>query len=219
MNVERIERSCRGVKQMSCQAISVTALLLATILSVSANPVLAADCSDYPFTSGINVEDVGGGTKIIATASVPVTFDDIGVVQDAREEATLEAKSLISGFLSEGIRSDQIIAKAVQETKSMQGETKDATRREMVGRIKNLVYSTQALLKGAVPLGECYTKLRELRVSVGIKPETISKAGNLSKELSRASNAETTTADGKAKRQPNDSKTEGFNRSEGVKSF
>ena len=62
----------------------------------------AAGCDDYPFTQGINVEDVNGGTRIIATAEVTVSFDDIDAIKDARDEATLEAKSLISGFMSEG---------------------------------------------------------------------------------------------------------------------
>ncbi len=157
--------------------------LLAVTLT---GPAFGADCNDYPFTQGINVEDVDGGIRIIATAEVTVSFDDIDSIKDARDEATLEAKSLISGFMSEGIRSEQEIKKAVQETKSMQGEAKTAVRNEVIERVKRLASSTHALLRGAVPLGECYTKGKVFRASVGIKPETIAQAEKLSGGMSKS---------------------------------
>lgn len=148
----------------------------------------AAGCDDYPFTQGINVEDVSGGTKIISTAVVSVSSDDVDSVKDAREEATIEAKTLITAWMQEAVKSQQVIDKAVKETKSMQGDNKTVTRDELTTRVKRLVSSTQGLLRGVVPLAECYTKGRELRVSVGLKPETIAAAekaaGNVSKSIS-----------------------------------
>ena len=146
----------------------------------------AGGCEAYPYTFGINVEDVKGGTKILATASAAVSFDDVDSIRDARDEALLEAKALISKFLSEGIKSDETINKAVNETKSMSGDKKEVVRKEVIERIKRLSSSSQALLRGVVPLGECYTKARELRVSVGIKPETIAQAGNLAGGMSKS---------------------------------
>lgn len=158
------------------------------LLAALAAPTIgnAADCNDYPFVQGINVEDVNGGTRIISTAVETVSYDDVDAIKDARDEATLEAKSLISQFMSEGIKSDQVVGKAVEETKSMQGDTKLVTRQELIRRLKTLAASSQALLRGVVPLGECYTKGKEFRVSVGIKPETISAAGNLSTGMSNS---------------------------------
>jgi hypothetical protein len=158
--------------------MKVTGIALMALV-VACSQASAQGCDDYPFTQGINVEDVNGGTKIVSTSAVPVSFDDVDSIKDARDEATLEAKSLISAFMSEGIRSEQIVNKAVQETKSMQGDAKVAARNEVTNRIKRLASSSQALLRGVVPLGECYTKGKELRVSVGIKPETIASAENL----------------------------------------
>lgn len=152
--------------------------IIAVALAAAPTIVHAKGCDEYPFAQGINVEDVDGGTRIIATAAVSVTFDDINSVKDARDEATLEAKGLISDFLSEGIKSEQVINKAVQETKSMQGDSKVAARNEVTERLKRLASFSQAMLRGVVPLGECYTKGQEFRASVGIKPETISAAEN-----------------------------------------
>lgn len=145
-----------------------------------------ANCDDYPYTDGINVEDVGGGTKILATSSVSVTFDDVDSVQDARDEATMEAKSLISKFMSEDIMSDEMVNRVVAESKVATAEGKTATREELVVRVKTLRNSSQALLRGAVMLGDCYTPERELRVSVGIKPDTIRSAERLSGSMSES---------------------------------
>lgn len=166
-----------------------TSLLAAFMVITQPNIVMAQSvggCDNYPYTFGINVEDVTGGTKILATASATVSFDDVDSIRDARDEALLEAKALISKFMSEGIKSDETINKAVNETKSMSGDKKEVVRKEVIERIKRLSSSSQALLRGVVPLGECYTKARELRVSVGIKPETIAQAGNLAGGISKS---------------------------------
>jgi hypothetical protein len=143
----------------------------------------AASCEDYPFTQGISVENIDGGIRVIATAAVSVSFDDVDSIKDARDEATLEAKGLISDFLAEGIAKVQVVKKVVDESKSMQGDSKAAVRNETIQRLKVLAGSSAALLRGVVPLGECYTKGKEFRSSVGIKPETISSAEGLAGQL------------------------------------
>jgi hypothetical protein len=113
-----------------------------------------------------------------------VSFDDVDSIKDARTEAEMEAKALIAKFLSEGIQSDTQINKVVQESKSTTAEGRKADRQELVKRVQSLRNSSQALLRGVVPLGSCYTKAREVRVSVGIKPETIRAAGSLAGAMS-----------------------------------
>lgn len=145
-----------------------------------------AGCNDYPYTDGINIEDVAGGTKILATATASVSFDDVDAVMDARDEATLLAKAAISKFMTEGITSDEAVNKAVNETKSMSGQGKEAQRTEVIDRVKSIRSSSKALLRGVVPLADCYTKGQWVRVSVGIKPETINSAGNLAGGISNS---------------------------------
>lgn len=161
--------------------------LVAWALVGMSYPALAQQgCAEYPYTDGINVEDVQGGTKILATGSASVSFDDIDSIKDAREEAEMEAKALISKFMTEGIKSDATINKVVNESKTTSGEQSERIRKELVTRVKNLASSSQALLRGVVPLGDCYTKGREVRVSVGMKPETIKAAENLAGSISRS---------------------------------
>ena len=166
-------------------------LLLFYILALyPSNSSLAAGCDDYPFTQGISVEDVNGGTKIIATASVGVSFDDVDSMNDARDEATISAKALIAKFFQEAVSSDETINRAVNETKSMQGSSKSASRNETINRVKQLRNSSAALLRGVVPLGDCYTAGKEMRVSVGLKPETIAQAGKATQAIGQSISAQ-----------------------------
>jgi hypothetical protein len=169
--------------------------LFALILAVPAAS-FAQGCADYPYTDGISIEEVSGGTKILSTATATVSFDDVDSVKDARDEATLEAKAAISKFMNETIKSDEAITKAVSETKSMQGSQKDVSRREVIERVKKLQNSSQALLRGVVVLGDCYSKGREVRVSVGLKPETIDAALNLQETINRPSDRKNQPASG-----------------------
>ncbi|TXN29127.1 hypothetical protein [Methylobacterium sp. WL19] len=199
---------------------TVSLVLMASGLSWSCQ---AASCDDYPSTPGINAELVEGGIKIVATGTAAVSFDEASSVADARDEATLLAKAEISKFLTEGVRSDQALNRAVQETKSMQGESKSNARKEVVERLKQVSSSSQALLKGVVPLGECYTKGQEFRVSVGVKPETMGMADTLGQGMAQSpaggpNGAPSVGPQGRPPTQkPNG--MDGFSRTDGLKKF
>ena len=174
---------------LSCA--SLVALTLGFTAHAQTAPA-AEGCAAYPYTVGTNIEDVQGGTKILSTASANVSFDDVDSIKDAREEAELEAKAAIAKFLSEGIRSDTVINRAIDETKTMSGQQKEVLRKEVSSRVKQLARSSQALLRGVVVLGDCYTKGKEYRVSVGLKPETIAAAGNLASGMGSSLSAQPT---------------------------
>lgn len=147
--------------------------LAAILVAVASGAVRAEGCADYPYTPSVTVEPVAGGTRIIATAAVGISFDDVDAVNDARDEATLAAKAMITDFLEQQVSKDEEIKKVVENSKSMQGASKQEARTETVQRLKRLAGSSSKLLRGVVPLGDCYTATKEFRVSVGLKPETI----------------------------------------------
>lgn len=182
-------------------------------------PCVAASCDDYPNTPGIALEPSEGSVKIIATGVAPVSFDDVSAVADARDEATLLAKAEITKFLTESIRNDQTLNRAAQETKTLQGDSKAATRKQVVEQLKQVSTSSQTLLKGVVPLGECYTKGQEFRVSVGVKPETLSMADSIAQGMSSSSNRGPSAG---SQNNPPGQKLngiDGFSRTEGLKKF
>jgi len=153
---------------------------------ISCINVYAGSCQEYKYSHGIDVQDVEGGTKILSTGTASVSFDDVDSIKDARDEATMEAKALISKFLTEDIMSDEKINSVVKESSATSGNSRTADRTQLTERVKSLRNSSHALLRGVVPLGDCYTKAREVRVTVGIKPETINSAGNLSAGISNS---------------------------------
>ena len=150
-----------------------TKLFIFSVFLFFSRSLLAASCTDYPYDEGMSVQETDAGIKLISTGAVSISSGDQDSIRDSKNEATLEAKLLISKFLNEEIESDEKITKIVNETKSMQGSNKDIVRSETIERLKNIRNSSKALLKGVVILGNCYTKDYEVRVSVGIKPETI----------------------------------------------
>jgi hypothetical protein len=114
------------------------------------------DCGNYPYTSGLIIDDVQGGIKILSTARVVVPLDDVDAVNHARDKATHSAKVIIIGFLYENIGGDE------------------KARTEEIERVSRLADSSY--LRGIVSLGNCYTPGKEFRVSIGMKPETIAAA-------------------------------------------
>ena len=165
----------------------VLSCFAATYLAVMGN-ALAASCTDYPYGVGGSPEIIDSNKfKFLYTSSVAVNIDDISVINDAREEATLEAKAGIARYLEEILKSETEINKIVDESVLIKGDSKSAARVEAKKTLKTLSGSTQRLLKGVAVLGDCYTKGTELRVTVGIKPETIMNAGTISNEMANTS--------------------------------
>jgi hypothetical protein len=163
----------------------ITTLALALLIAA---PLAQArgSCSDYPFGNGLDFETVSGGTRILATASASVQADDVSAIDDAREEAEMKAKARIARFLTEEIASVAEINRLVNESSRIKGDEREAVRNEVVTRASSLRSSSQALLRGVVLLGDCYTRAREVRVTVGLKPESIRAAGATAESIGRS---------------------------------
>lgn len=161
--------------------------LIMGIAMTSAMPVMAqqaADCSAYPKASESHFVMTPQGPKIIATAEVAVRFDDAAVVNRARSRAEAQAKEKIVKFLQEELNSEEKIKEAAEETTSITGETAKGSYDEIIQTAKVLHSKAGAVLRGVVTLDECYTPGKVLRVTVGIKPETIAGAGALAGNIS-----------------------------------
>ena len=153
-------------------------VVVAVAMVGTASSAMAQGCRNYPYRDGID-PDLLAANKYVATSSASVSFDDVDAVKDAREEAEMEAKARLAKFLTEEIKSDSVISKLVDESKTMKGDGKEAVRNESIRRIKVLRNSAQAMLRGVIVLGDCYTKGTEVRVTVGVKPESIKAAEDL----------------------------------------
>jgi hypothetical protein len=158
-------------------------LLLVSCLSVSvAIPVGLASasegCSAYPLSDGLTVQQTERGPKIVSTATVSVAMDDQEEVLDAIKEAELTAKAAIAKFFSETIQSDESLDKAVETNIKIVGDQKEATKTTLKKQMSSIRNSASALLKGVQKIGDCYTSGDFVRVTVGLKPESVAAAAS-----------------------------------------
>ena len=192
----------------------------------------ASDCSNYPNKRGIKIEISEGSSipKIISTASVSPFSIDIDDVNDALDEAEIEAKAKITSYLKELVSSERKINEEVKKITITQGENRERQSNRLKTILTNLSQKSAEVLTGVIVLGDCHTPKREVRVSVGIKPETIQMATGLSSGIAKSieSRNATTQTDNKGASNKSLSKsgkpsnlrpTEGFSNTEELKKF
>ena len=157
--------------------------------------VFAEDCSDYPQKRGINVILVDGGTKILSTAIATVTSDDVESYLEALVDAELEAKASISKFLEEDISKSCSSNTETITNFKINGEEKSVNYEKAKTQLCKLSSHSQSLIRGAKEIGDCYTPGKLVMVTVGIKPETIVSAEELSDSMDQlnSGNIETET--------------------------
>ena len=161
---------------MNNSSTLTVAIVFTTVILASSASLGAEGCDAYPLIDGMSAEETGIGPKIMSTSTVVVNFDDQGEVLDALKEAEMTAKAQIAKFFNEQISSDESINKAVETQIKIVGEQKSATKTELKKQLTSMRSSSQALLKGVMRLGDCYTKGKFVRVTVGVKPETTAAA-------------------------------------------
>ena len=155
--------------------------IVSVIAAASSSSILAEDCSGYPYERGMDASSVPGSVipRILYTARAIPFSDDLDDVVDAYDEAELKAKAGISSYLSELISSKQSRDELVEKITKQNGNNKEKSKEGLETVIKGLSSESQAMLRGVVTLGDCYTPGTEVRVTVGIKPETIAQAAGL----------------------------------------
>lgn len=166
------------------QILGLMALISASTLGHSQE----TDCRNYPKASQSKFEMTPQGPKIVVTVEKSVNFDDSDAVELAREKAELEGANKIAEFLQRDLKSEKKLKSAAMETASMSGDTKKATLDKAEQMLKTISQNSGAVLRGVVPLDECYTPGKFIRVTVGIKPETIKAAGIFAGEISKSLN-------------------------------
>lgn len=174
------------------KSFSLTAT--AVLLSLGATAVLAEGCDNFP-TVGMDISRLAEN-RLTSTASAPVDFDDVEAVNDARLEAELAAKAAIAKFLNESIDTDQKIEQITKQQSSQNSanpQAKQASVERIKTTLKQLHSNAQAVLRGVVVLGTCYTPGREVRVTVGFKPETLQSATNMQNSINQSMQAAPST--------------------------
>ena len=153
----------------------------------------ASSCKGYPSKNGATVIPQENGPKIISTYQVSVPFDDADEVMDALTEARSEAKAQIADFMETKIAKDcaRNSAKLSRTlmSKDPQGNTsKDVNIEKIKTTLCSTVESTKAILNGVIDVGRCYTPGKFVKLTIGIKPETIVSASRLNQNMKNSRN-------------------------------
>jgi hypothetical protein len=140
-------------------------------------------CDAYPYQPSDTVIEFGeaGQFKILTTAAASVDFDDVSSMQESRREAELIAKRTLAEYINQQLSSEDKIERQLDSAKSLvkneDGTTVvTAQRQEAKTMLTTINARADVVLRGVVVLGSCYTKGNEVRVTVGIKSETVANA-------------------------------------------
>ena len=147
-------------------------------------------CESYPFQDRSNtIEFDGNGKfKLLTTAAVPIDFDDPSEVSSAKREAALKAKRAIAEYINQNLSSEDSINTEINKSKTHEKASNGSVvsnvqRNEVKQQLSAISSKADAVLKGVMTIGSCYTKGHEVRVTVGIKSETIENAETLGKSM------------------------------------
>ena len=164
---------------MRSKILSVIALSAAVCtlnpLSVKAD----GDCSNYPYvpmqTKFVPRED--GKFSLQITMDQSVRADDNSQRMRAQKIALSRAKLEVSNFVKQRIAGkDNFDAKSVEEA-FVGKEGVDWNVEEASELLETISTSSDNVINGILPLASCYQPGKYVRVTVGIKPETIEAAG------------------------------------------
>ena len=160
--------------------------IVASLLLFGPGVAFAASCDTYPEGIGQTVIDTPAGIKIVSTAQASVPLDDTDLYMDGITEATMEAKASIAAFMNETVSRDCESNRLTSSDISITAEGKSVDIQKVKTIVCSLKNSTSALLRGVVTLGSCYTPGKFVRVTVGIKPETIAQTRQMSGQINRS---------------------------------
>jgi hypothetical protein len=170
--------------------ISIALVVTANATSVNAQTPSATGCDAYPYQPADPIIEFGeaGQFKIVTTGAASVDFDDVSSMQEARREAELIAKRALAEYINQQLSSEDKIERQIDGARSlMKGEdgstVTTAQRQEVKTQLTSINARADVVLRGVALLGSCYTKGHEVRVTVGIKSETVANAQALGQTM------------------------------------
>ena len=147
--------------------------------------VFAQQCTNYKFDQmGVKIFDTEQGPKIVSTGQASVLIDDIDEVNDAFDEAKLNAKKEIVKFYNgDGLKEECSNGESKISTrllsKDPDGESGSYSKTTTKEIICNTRTNTSGLVKGAVTVEQCYQKGEYVQLTLGISPKTLKQAAGL----------------------------------------
>ena len=141
--------------------------LLVLCLLLNSSFSQAELCSNYLYPEGISFNFDNNNFQILSTYSINIESNKAESIINVREEAILEAKSVISRFIIEDISSKVKMKYDVLESNSFKDTIKEQNMIEAIQLLETLKITSQALIKNLTLIDECYTIGELVRVTLG----------------------------------------------------
>ena len=179
-NNKRADPSMKKIKLSSILIFSASLSFLSP-QSVKAFELLEG-CANYPYVPMQSkfVPKGNGLFSLQMTQAASVRSDSQSQKNKALKIALLRGEGAISKFIEQEIEgkdsfSTESVENAVENADGVDWEIDEAQ-----SFMETVSASSKNLIRGILPIGGCYEAGKYVRVTVGIKPETIAAAGNAS---------------------------------------
>lgn len=173
---------------------------LSTIsIAVSSPFVFATETIDSVTGVTYEVNENGEFARIRSVGEAELEFGDRKDIRVATQKAQLRAKANIAKFLSERVKSEEVMNEVINSMTNTNGQTKEAMRETVESYTESISNSAEALLKGVIATKTDINKDEKyVQVEMGLSPKTMNAADTLNKAL-KTDSTETTNEKGGSK--------------------
>ena len=175
-------------------------LIFSASLSFLTAESVKSSCIDYPYVPmQTKFIPKGDGTfSLQMTQEATVRADSQNQKSRALKIAQLRAEQSVSKFIKQEIEGKEEFSTESIDSLVENPDGQDWNTEEATTFIETVAASSKNLISGIIPIGSCYEPGKFVRVTVGIKPETISAAINASATMNKpATGYSTSTQDDK----------------------
>ena len=167
--------------------LSTLPVCLISSIALFTPPSVMAEgtCAEYKYKGKQSkIEPTEKGLKIVTTAQASVLADDADLVDMALEEAEASARTAVQQFIKTEIDSRTDFSNNSVQNITINPDGKKFDVEKTKTQLKEMSLAAAGLQRGVIPLGSCYTPGKFVRVTVGVKPETVLAAGNMDATMS-----------------------------------
>lgn len=171
---------------------------LSTIsIAVSSPFVFATETIDSVTGVTYEVNENGEFARIRSVGEAELEFGDRKDIRVATQKAQLRAKANIAKFLSERVKSEEVMNEVINSMTNTNGQSKEAMRETVETYTESISNSAEALLKGVIATKTDINKDEKyVQVEMGLSPKTMNAADTLNKALKTDSTEATNEAGG-----------------------
>ena len=153
--------------------------------------LLAASCDGYPEIDGVrNDVTEDGSFRTFSTVTVPVPIDRSAVVVQAKKRGQILAKGQIVSFMEDDVsnacKDDDLNKQKNILSTTGDGISENYDFESSIETLCSVTTRARDFVRGARKIGECYTPGKELKITLGVSPKTMSAAQSLKRLMKKS---------------------------------